>query len=315
MKNFWENLKKPIFILAPMYDVTDIAFREVITQCAKPDIFFTEFVNCDGLVSDKGSIHFKKMLEFTPNQHPIVAQIWGNDPNSHYQAAQIIQSLGFDGIDINMGCPRNNELKIGACAALIDNQTLAAEIIKATKEGANNIPVSVKTRIGLKKKVTEPWLKFLLEQELAAITIHGRLAKDMSDVPANWNEIEKGVKLRNSSRSDTLIIGNGDVQDYAHGLELIDKHGVDGVMIGRGIFKNIWAFENPALTHSEKDNYRMLLKHLEYYEQYKPMGYYGVLKKFYKIYIKDTDNAKDLRRILMETENIQEAKLIIKGLL
>ncbi len=209
MKNFWQEISKsqrPFWVLAPMEDVTDTVFRQVIARCGCPDVFFSEFVNIKGLsyeashpeVGQIVSHRLEKTLEKTAHQKPLVAQIWGITPEDYYQSAAKILELGFDGIDINMGCPVKNVIAQGACSALIKNPVLASEIIQAVKEGSQNqIPVSVKTRIGFEKIETEKWAGFLLSQDLQALTIHGRTVKEESKVPCHWDEIGKVVTINN----------------------------------------------------------------------------------------------------------------------
>jgi len=210
MQSFWNTLEKPILIQAPMDDVTDTVFRQIIARCGKPDVFFTEFTNVEGMCS-RGKDKVGKRIVFTPVERPIVAQIWGLDPLKFTETAKLIKRMGFDGIDINMGCPEKSVVKRGSCGAIIDNPKLAKEIILAVRKGAVGLPISVKTRIGVKNIQTEKWIKFLLEMDLDAITIHGRTVAEMSDVPNHWDEIGKAVRLRDSMKSKTLIIGNGDI--------------------------------------------------------------------------------------------------------
>jgi tRNA-dihydrouridine synthase len=257
MAFLWSELKKPIFILAPMEDVTDCSFREMFALHGKPDLLFTEFVSTDGLMHEEGRKKLKIDLAYTEIQRPIIAQIWGATPEKFYEVAKYIVELGFDGIDINMGCPQTKEIAIGACAALIRTPKLAQEIIAATKKGAGNLPVSVKTRIGYSKpEEMEEWLTCLLEMDLPAITLHARTKKEMSKVPAHWEKIAEAVRIRDKvqgsrdKKDRTVIIGNGDVQSYQEGLDRIAETGADGVMVGRGAFGNPWFFktfggENP----------------------------------------------------------------------
>ena len=253
MKNIWNTLEKPFLVQAPMEDVTDTVFRQIIAKCGKPDVFFTEFTNVEGMCS-KGRDHVGRRLIFTSVERPIVAQIWGLDPSKFFETAKMVKDMGFDGIDINMGCPEKSVVKRGACAGLIHNPTLAKEIIEAVKKGAGDLPISVKTRIGIKEIETEVWIEFLLKQNLDALTVHGRTVKEMSDVPAHWDEIGKVVKLRDKLNVNTLIIGNGDIKSLDDALEKHKKYKVDGIMIGRGIFENLWIFDkkiNPQNISSE----------------------------------------------------------------
>jgi len=309
MNNFWTKLLKPFSVLAPMENVTDFVFREIVsTLLPKPDVLFTEFTNVDALTSDgyQKTIH---RFKFSKNQKPIVAQIWGTNPDHFEKSAQIAEKLGFDGIDINMGCSVRAVIKIGACSALINNRPLVADIIKSAKKGSTKLPISVKTRIGFKDIITEDWITFLLEQKIDALTIHGRTAKQMSDVPANWNEIKKAVEIRNSISPDTIIIGNGDAKNQSDILEKHSKYGVDGVMVGRGIFSNPWIFEKIEKEHGFDDYKKVLLKHLEMYDN---TMHFDKLKKFFKMYINNFEGAGALRAKLMETKSVSEALLILK---
>ena len=243
---FWKNLPKPIFGLAPMANVTDAAFRQIIAKYGKSDVMWTEFVSCDGLQSP-GRNELLIDFIYSEAERPIVAQIFGSKPDNFYKTALLIQELGFDGIDINMGCPDRNVEKQCAGAAMMKNPKLAAECIEATRRGAGKLPISVKTRLGFNKNELDTWLPHLLESDLAAITIHARTRKEMSKVPARWEEIKRAVEIRDkhdSTPDHTLILGNGDVVDIADGRKKIAETGADGVMIGRGIFGNPWLFAN-----------------------------------------------------------------------
>ena len=269
---FWQNLaknKKPFLCLAPMEEVTDTVFRQMVARVAKPDVFFTEFTNVEGIAHFINSpLHpslnfsqargcavregtnpiFQRLL-FSEKERPIVAQIWGKDPKNYYEAAKLIKKLRFDGVDINMGCPDKDVVKNGCGIALINNRSLAAEIIAAVKEGAGSaswrMPVSVKTRIGLDKIITEDWCGCLMEQKLDALTVHGRTAKEKSDGPEHWDEIAKVVVLRNQMFGGSnlqsrppLVIGNGDVKMSRRQVRS-QESGVDGVMIGRAYSKTL----------------------------------------------------------------------------
>lgn len=310
MTNFWKKLPKDFTALAPMDGVTDFVFREIISELAKPDVLFTEFTPTDAAVS-KGKEKALELLKYSEKQRPIVAQIWGIHPENFLKTAKLCKKLKFDGIDINMGCPDKNVIKIGSGSALIKNQKLAEEIIKATKEGAGELPVSVKTRIGFDKKITEEWITFLLKQDLAAISIHGRTSKAMSTGDADWDEIAKAVKIRDKISPDTLIIGNGDVVSYKDALEKCEKYGVDGIMVGRGVFSNPWVFEKlpePA-THSIKERLELLLKHTKLFDDTYHNGKdFNTLKRFFKIYVNSFPNATELRDKLMLCKNYNEVE-------
>ena len=313
MNNFWKKLPKPFVALAPMEDVTDFVFREIVSlYLPRPDVMFTEFTNVEAL----NSAGFEKTIyrfKFDKKERPAVAQIWGLNPENYYKTAKLISELGFDGIDINMGCPDRAVVKIGACSALINNHPLANEIILATKEGAKNLPISVKTRLGLKEVITEKWITFLLEHKLDAITIHGRTSKQMSDVPADWEEIKKAVDIRNKISPNILLIGNGDVKNYKNGIELSKRYGLDGAMIATGILSNPWAFEKTEKEYSLENNKEVLIKHLDLYSKTKESNKaYDVMKKFFKMYINSFEGAADLRAKLMTTKNVKEAFKLLK---
>lgn len=313
MKNFWSEIQKPLFVQAPMDDVSDVVFRQVLEKVGKPDVFFTEFTSSDGLCS-KGRDRLIRKLAYTKTQRPIVAQIWGNNSDHYVETAKLLKELGFDGIDINMGCPVRKVVGRGQCSGLIKNPKLAGELIAAIKHAAPTLPLSVKTRIGFNKIQTEEWIGFLLEQNLSAITVHGRIATRMSHDPANWEEIGKVVQMRNAIKSSTVIIGNGDIKSRADALEKVKTYGVDGVMIGRGMFTDLWIFNKnqTAQTIPLEQKLQMLLYHIELFE--KTWGHtkdFNLLKKFYKVYINDYPGAAELRQKLMELHTYEETKSIL----
>ena len=314
MKSFWHQIAKPLKVLAPMEDVTDTVFRRIVAQCGRPDVFFTEFTNTDGMCSAgrEAVIH---RLQFTELERPIVAQIWGNNPDHYYEAARDLNALGFDGIDINMGCPVKKIVKNGCCSALIENKPLVEELIAAAKEGAGNLPVSVKTRLGFRRIETEAWASFLLEQKPVVLTMHGRIAREMSDFPANWPEIGKVVEIRNQMGSDTLILGNGDVMSLAEIDEKVAEYGVDGVMVGRGIFHNIFLFD-PARAGTEippSERLRLLEDHLALYRAtWGSDKNFEVMKKFVKVYVSGFVGAAKLRARLMDASNYAEIDAILR---
>lgn len=312
ISGFWKQLKKPIFVIAPMANVTDVAFRRLITKYGKPDVMWTEFVSCDGLMS-VGREKLLIDLAYDKSERPIVAQIFGGNPEKFYHTAQLIQELGFDGIDINMGCPDRNVEKQGGGSSLIKNPALAADIIYETKRGAGKLPVSVKTRIGYNKNELATWLSILLAAEPAAITVHARTRKEMSDVPARWEHVAEAVAIRDkydNSPDKTLILGNGDVKDLTDGMEKIKQTGADGVMIGRGIFGNPWCFKdadaarNGRLVNPEintEDKLRAMIEHTYLFEKLLS-GHksFDIMKKHFKAYITGFPQAKELRIALME---------------
>lgn len=313
MAGIFQKLPKPFFILAPMYDVTDTVFRQVITECAPPDLYVTEFVSVDGLQS-AGREKLQKYLRFTESERPIVAQIWGKKPENYYKTAQDLISMGFDGIDINMGCPDKTIVKNGCCAALINNRELAAEIIQATREGIGPLPLSVKTRLGL-GEIDLSWHEFLLSKKLNALSIHGRTAKQMSKVPADWGKIGEIRELRDKLSPNTVIIGNGDVLTRAQGRTLAKQYKVDGVMIGRGVFTDPFAFakRSPWNGFTKEQRIAVFRRHVELFQQtYKDKERsLHVLNKFCKIYINGFDGAKELRETCMQAGTSEELLRIL----
>ena len=311
MTNFWQKLPKPFTVLAPMENVTDFVFREIVATTCPPDVLFTEFTNVEGLLSP-GRKNLISKFKFSQNQRPIVAQIWGTKPESFYKVAKMVREMGFDGVDINMGCPDKTVLKNGSGAALCNNPKLAGEIIEATKKGAKEIPISVKTRLGVREVKTEEWITFLLEQKIDSLTIHGRTAHQMSEGLADWEEIGKAVTIRNKIAPSTLIVGNGDVKSYAEAVAKSQKYGLDGIMIARGIFANPWVFEKEPNTHPKKEYIEVLLKHLDLYEKtWGGIKDFNIMKKFFKMYVNNFPGAASLRARLMNTKNYQEVREIL----
>lgn len=316
MKNFWKKLPKPIFALAPLDEVTDTVFRRVVSSCAKPDVMFTEFTSVEGLTS-KGADKVIHRLKYTPEEHPLIAQIWGKDLAAFTEVAALVKKLGFDGVDINMGCPERGITKRGCCSALIDNPELAADIIAAVKKGAGDLPVSVKTRCGFKNWKTEEWIAFLLKQDIQCLTVHGRIAKEMSHFPARWDEIAKAVKIRDELGVDTIILGNGDVSSSEDAFAKIKQSGVDGVMIGRGIFHDQWIFRKDQSKYEPtvEERLNLLLKHAQLFDEvWGETKNFAILKKFFKAYLHDFDGAAEMRADLMQTKDFDEVKTIVEKL-
>ena len=326
--NFWQKLKEEkdgghILVLAPMADVTDRAFRRVIAKYGKPDVLWTEFVSADGLFLG-GRDALVNDLAFTEAERPIVAQFFTSKPEMMEEAAKLAVELGFDGIDINMGCPDRSVEKQGAGASLIKKPELAKEIILAAKRGAaevrrgggrdaKEIPVSVKTRIGYNKDQLEEWLPVLLATEPAVITIHARTRKEMSLVPARWEHIKRAVEIRDEMNSETLIFGNGDVSSLEEAKQKVVETGCDGVMIGRGIFGTPEFFSGKIFDTRKK--LEVLIEHTKLFEKLvqpkPPVGQgksFAVMKKHFKAYVNGFDGAKELRMKLMEAENAGEVE-------
>ncbi len=315
MENFWKTLNKPIFVLAPMEDVTDCAFREMFAKYGKPDVMYTEFVSTDGLMHPEGRKKLSIDLKFTEIQRPMVAQIWGAHPDKFQEVAEYVVGLGFDGIDINMGCPQSKEIQAGACAALIRDHDLAVKIIKATQKGAGNLPVSVKTRLGYSKTdEMETWVKTLLDTGIAELTLHARTKQEMSKVPAHWDKITEAVKIRDNLNSPTLILGNGDIVSREDGLEKIKMTGADGVMVGRGTFGNPWFFKQGAPTIPER--LAVMLEHAElFHSMFAGIKSFAIMRKHFKAYVSGFEGAAELRAKLMEAKDLEETKQYVKEFL
>ena len=310
--NFWKELSKPFLVLAPMEDVTDVVFRHVIAKAARPDVFFTEFTNSESYAHTLGKESLRGRLTFTPDEKPIVAHIWGDNPEYFRQMAIGMKEMGYDGIDINMGCPAPNVFKHGRGSGLILRPEVAAEIIQTTKEGG--LPVSVKTRLGhTKLDEWKTWLRHVLEQDIANLSIHLRTKTEMSKVDAHWELIPEIMKLRDEVAPDTLITINGDIPNAEVGLELANKYGVDGVMIGRGVFHDPFAFEKVKQDHSPQELLELFKVHLDYYDHFTEIepSLAKPLHRFFKIYIRDFNGAHDLRIALMETKNIDDIRIVL----
>lgn len=313
MKNFWPKLKKPIFVIAPMANVTDVAFRAMFAKYGKPDVMWTEFVSADGLCSP-GKEMLLRDLAFSEAERPIVAQLFTGHPEKMYEAAKLAQELGFDGIDINMGCPDRSVEKQGAGSAHIKDPLNAKEVIRAAKRGAPNIPVSVKTRLGYNKIEIDTWIPAILEEDVAALTVHLRTRKEMSDVPAQWDIMPRIVEIRNRVAPNTILLGNGDVTSLEDAREKVSKSGCDGAMIGRGIFGNPWFFSGKKVEDMPpKERLEVMLEHAHLFA--KLLGdvkNFAIMKKHFKAYVSGWDGAKELRVKLMESENIEDVDKIVK---
>lgn len=313
--SFLEGLPKPFFILAPMDDVTDTVFRQIVVDCAKPDLFMTEFVNVDGLQSP-GREKLLHKLAFTDKEHPIIAQLWGLEPENFRKTAAEVRTMGFDGVDINMGCPVKTVIKNGACAALINNRELAGEIIDAVRAGVGeDFPVSVKTRVGF-TTVDLSWLEFLLSKKiLNMLSIHGRTAKQLSKVPANWDLIGEVRKMRDVLCPATKIVGNGDLMTRQEGLELAKKYKLDGVMIGRAIFDDPFAFaqQSPWGNFTKEQKIKLFRKHIELFmKTYENSGRrFETLRKFCKVYVSGFDGAKELREKIMNADSARKLLAVL----
>ncbi len=333
MQTFWDSLSKPFFVLAPLANVTDAAFRRVIAKYSKPagpHVFWTEFVSADGLcrAGEEGRQKLMRDLVYTEAERPIVAQFFTSTPEYMEKAAALAQELGFDGIDINMGCPDKTIEKQGAGAKLILTPDRAKELVAAAKRGAPKLPVSVKTRLGYNKDILEEWLPKILSAEPAALTLHARTRKEMSKVAAHWDRVKRAVEIRDELGSKTLIIGNGDVKDLDDARTKAAESGADGVMLGRAIFGRPWLF---AATESVQEKVlgsasglnqtifsttfrlRVLVEHTKLFEDLLgDIKSFAIMKKHFKAYVEGFDGAKELRMQLMEATNAEEVERLVE---
>jgi nifR3 family TIM-barrel protein len=348
MQNLWKKLNKPFFALAPMADVTDPAYRRIIAKYGKPDVTWTEFVSADGLAHPTGREKLIKDLTFTEAERPIIAQLFSSSPEYMKNAAKLCAELGFDGIDINMGCPDRTIEKQGCGSAMIKTPDIAVKIIQATKDGikeaGKDIPVSVKTRVGYYKETIDEWIPVLLKENIAALTIHARTRKDLSKVPANWDYVARVVKLRDQLAPNTMIIGNGDVVDMADGLEKVKQTKCDGIMIGRACFGNPWIF-NKEIQVIKRGNWKqnfllrllpntwakklmgdsrytvsdisleqklqVMVEHSKLFCELLPHKNFATMKKHYKAYCHGFPGAKELRVQLMDAPDVGSVSIIV----
>lgn len=325
---FWDKLQKPFFVLAPMADVTDAAFRRMIARYSAhtradgtvggPDVMWTEFVSADGLVmaGEEGKQKLLADLLYSEPERPIVAQLFSSDPAHMEKAAALCKELGFDGIDVNMGCPDRSIEKQGCGAAMMKDPRRAQEIIAAAKRGSGGLPVSVKTRLGYSKDELETWLPALLAAEPAAVTIHARTRKEMSKVPARWERVRRAVEIRNAiqrvhgkdNQCSTLIVGNGDALDLADAKRKAEESGADGIMLGRAIFGNPWLFhpEKDAANVPLEEKLRVMVEHTLLFAELLPHKNLAIMKKHYKAYVQGFEGASHLRACLMEADGVEE---------
>lgn len=317
MESFWSRLQKPFFVLAPMADVTDPAYRKLIASKGKPDVTWTEFVSADGIyhMREKKGIPdaenpLMRDLQFTPGEHPIVAQLFSSDPVAMAYTAKLCAELGFDGVDINMGCPDKSIEKQGCGAAMIKNPAKAKEIIRAARE--SGLPVSVKTRIGYNQESIDEWLPILLEENLPALTVHLRTRKEMSKVPAHWDLMPRVVALRDRISPGTRIIGNGDVLDRRDAERKVMESGCDGAMIGRGIFGNPWVFAGKTFDDTTpKERLEALVAFAYDFEAMRPSKSFHLVRKHVKAFATGFDNAAELRAKLMDTASAAEMEQVL----
>jgi tRNA-dihydrouridine synthase B len=330
--SFWQRLKeagKPIVVLAPMADVTDAPFRRLIAKYSAhtradgtiggPDVMWTEFVSADGLMraTEEGKQKLMADLMYTEEERPIIAQLFSSHPEYMEGAAQLCAELGFDGIDINMGCPDRSIEKQGCGAAMIKNPPAARAIIRAVRAGVEkagkDIPVSVKTRVGYNKDELEVWLPELLEEEPAVITIHARTRKEMSKVPARWERVARAVEIRDEMKRETHIFGNGDVVSVEDAYRKCSDTGADGAMLGRAIFGNPWLFHdvNDLSNVILEERFRVMLEHTKLFEELLPFKNFAIMKKHYKAYVNGFPGAHELRAALMEARHSGEIETVV----
>ena len=300
-----------------MADVTDAAFRRLIASKSKPSVMFTEFTSADGLARapEEGRKKLLLNLIYTEAERPIVAQLFTSTPEYMRQAAALAAELGFDGVDINMGCPDKSVEKQGAGAALMKDPALARELIRAAKLGAPNLPVSVKTRIGFNKPELETWLPEILKEEPAAVTIHARTRKEMSKVPARWEFVKRAVEIRDREQGltllKTLILGNGDLVDLGQAEERVRETGCDGALLGRAIFGNPWLFAGRAPERGER--LETLIEHIQLFDEV--LGHaksFAIMKKHFKSYLSGLPDSAELKKALMDTQTATEAIGLIR---
>lgn len=305
MQHFWQRLKKPFFVLAPMADVTDIVFRRFVLRHSRPAVLHTEFFACKELIAPQNQTTLIRQFGYSELERPIVAQVFGADPETFYTGAQRIRALGFDGLDINMGCPDRKVERQGAGARLMRDPQRAQAIIAAAKAGLAGLPLTVKTRIGYQTVDTEAWIGALLAARPEVLTVHGRTRQELSTVPAHWDEIARAANMAHDA--GVLCIGNGDIHSREQGEAYAERFGVDGVMIGRGVFGNPWVFA-PAAERSAPEKLLALARLIIQFS-----GFWNAtqndarLKKHFKVYAAGFAGAAALQQRLLETGNAQEA--------
>ncbi|MBR2587128.1 tRNA-dihydrouridine synthase family protein [Candidatus Saccharibacteria bacterium] len=312
-KMIWTELKKPISVLAPMEGVTDVVFRQVIATAGRPDLFFTEFTNVSSYASEKGRANALERLKIAPTDSPIIAQIWGKNPDHFGKTVAALKDLGFSGVDLNFGCPDKHVNKAGGGAQMIRTPDLAVECFRNAVRNSNGLPVSIKTRLGFSfVEEYKTWLPTLLSEHPAALTVHLRTRKEMSKVPAHFELIPEIVALRDLYSPETKLLVNGDIKTAAEGTELCRTYGVNGFMIGRGVFENPYCFTNHEPTHEELLN--LLKLHLDLFDKKNQHKSFEPLKHYFKIYVKGYDGASDLRAKLMDCHSTSEARQVLQSI-
>lgn len=293
-----------------MAEITDVAFRQMLVKYGKPDVMYTEFVSADGLCSE-GRNALIGRLKFEENERPIVAQFFGANPDKMRECAKLAVELGFDGMEVNMGCPDRAVIKQGAGSALIKNPKLAREIIKAAKEGVGDkIPVSVKTRIGYSTNEIETWIPEILKEKPDALIIHGRTRKQAFAGAADWETIASVAKMAHDA--GVIAVGNGDVKRKEEAKEKASKYGLDGIMVGRALFGNPWFFgEKDIEKITVEERLVALVEYLNLNLHYFPEAKFHDMKKHIAMYVRGFDGARELRMKLMEVGSVGEVERII----
>jgi tRNA-dihydrouridine synthase len=354
--NFWQQMPTPMMCVAPMADVTDAPFRRMIAKYSAhtrtdgtvggPDVMWTEFVAADGLMraTPEGRVKLMADLIYVEEERPIVAQLFSSNPEYMEAGARLAAELGFDGVDLNMGCPSATIEKQGCGAAMIKNPAHARAVIQAAKRGAGALPVSVKTRLGYNRDEIETWVPEILAEAPAVLTIHARTRKEMSKVPAKWDRLARVVELRNALGSETLIIGNGDATSIEDGHTKAAASGADGVMFGRALFGNPWFFhptkrlpyklkalptsgvdrgdlieanvgEAGVEYISLEDRLLVLVEHTKLFAELLHFKNFAIMKKHYKGYINGFPGAAQLRAELMEQNTPEEIEQVVHNFL
>ena len=314
MKNFWKKIKKPITVLAPMDDVTDFVFREMMVDLGKPDVMYTEFTSADSIFSN-GRTKALEGLKFSDDERPVVGQIWGANPENMGKSSALLCELGFDGIDINMGCPDKSVFSANAGSALIGNFELSQKIIESVVNNSGGLPVSIKTRLAGTKEKSDEWLSFLLKQDIKCLILHARTRKQMYGGSADWDYIKYAVDIKNTVSPETIFIGNGDVKNYAEIIDKSQKYGVDGVMVGRGILHSPYLFrkDDAEKFPTVSEGLLLLEKHLGLYKKtWGDRKNIANLKKFVKAYIHNFRGADAVRHSLMLCKNYEEFKAAVE---
>jgi nifR3 family TIM-barrel protein len=311
MHHFWQHLKPPFFVLAPMADVTDLVFRNFVLRYSRPEVMYTEFVACKALLSSKSRASLRRALWFSETERPIVAQVFGAEPTEMFACARLIRRLGFDGMDINMGCPDRRVEKQGAGARLMRDPHRAQALIQAAKAGLDGLPLSVKTRLGYHSIETASWISAVLAAQPDVLVLHGRTRQELSEVPAHWDEIALAVRLAHDA--GVLCVGNGDIHSREQGEDYARRFGVDGVMIGRGVFGNPWVFGASA-ERSEPETLRALADLITQFSGFwRATKNDQILKKHFKAYVAGFPGSPALCARLMASRSAAEAIATLAG--